>query len=40
MKLQERDKQLLKIATNAAISVGALFITIYIISRAWKSGQK
>ena len=40
MAMTEREKDLVKIVTNAAISVAALFVTIFIISKAWKSGQK
>ncbi len=38
--MNERNKQLGKIVLNAAISVGALFLTIFVISKAWKKGQK
>ena len=37
--MQERDKKVVKIVTNAAISVAALFLTIFVISKAWKKGQ-
>jgi hypothetical protein len=27
-------------ATGIAVSVGVLFITVWVISKAWRSGQK
>jgi len=27
-------------ATGIAVSVGVLFLTIWVVSKAWKSGQK
>jgi hypothetical protein len=27
-------------ATGIAVSVGVLFLTVWVISKAWKSGQK
>lgn len=27
-------------ATGVAVSVGVLFITVWVISKAWRSGQK
>ena len=30
----------LQTATGIAVSVGVLFVTVWVISKAWKSGQK
>jgi hypothetical protein len=33
-------KPFLETATGVAISVGVLFLSVWVISKAWKSGQK
>lgn len=33
-------KSFFQSATGIAISVGVLFVTVWAISKAWKSGQK
>jgi hypothetical protein len=30
----------LQTATGIAVSVGVLFVTVWVISKAWKTGQK
>jgi len=30
----------LQSATGIAVSVGVLFLTVWVVSKAWKSGQK
>jgi hypothetical protein len=30
----------LQSALGIAVSVGVLFVTVYVVSKAWKSGQK
>lgn len=34
------EKPFLQTATGIAVSVGVLFVTVWVISKAWKSGQK
>jgi len=34
------SKPFLQTATGVAVSVGVLFLTVWVISKAWKSGQK
>lgn len=34
------SSNLFQSATGIAISVGVLFVTVWAISKAWKSGQK
>jgi len=36
----EEKKPFLQTATGIAVSVGVLFLTVWVISKAWKSGQK
>jgi hypothetical protein len=33
-------KPFLETATGIAVSVGVLFVTVWVVSKAWKSGQK
>jgi hypothetical protein len=33
-------KPFLETATGIAVSVGVLFLTVWVVSKAWKSGQK
>ena len=33
-------KPFLQTATGIAISVGVLFVTVWVISKAWRTGQK
>jgi hypothetical protein len=33
-------KPFLETATGVAVSVGVLFLSVWVISKAWKSGQK
>jgi hypothetical protein len=33
-------KPFLQTATGIAVSVGVLFVTVWVISKAWKTGQK
>jgi len=36
----EKDKKpFLQTATGIAVSVGVLFVTVWVVSRAWKTGQ-
>jgi len=34
------NKDLLKSAGGIAVSIGVLFVTVWLISKAWKAGQK
>jgi hypothetical protein len=34
------QKPFLETATGLAVSVGVLFLTIWVVSKAWKAGQK
>ena len=36
----EEKKPFLETATGIAVSVGVLFLSVWVISKAWKSGQK
>ena len=36
----EEKKPFLKSATGIAVSIGVLFLTVWVVSKAWKSGQK
>ena len=37
---KKSEKAFLQTATGIAVSVGVLFVTVWVISRAWKKGQK
>jgi len=36
----DTKKPFLESATGIAVSVGVLFLSVWVISKAWKSGQK
>lgn len=36
----ETPTPFLKTATGVAVSIGVLFVTVWVISKAWKVGQK
>jgi len=36
----KEEKPFLQTALGIAVSVGVLLVTVYVISKAWKSGQK
>jgi hypothetical protein len=35
-----QPKSFFQTATGIAVSVGVLFVTVWVISKAWKTGQK
>jgi hypothetical protein len=37
---KDDKKPFLETATGIAVSVGVLFVTVWVVSKAWKSGQK
>jgi len=39
-KMAEEKSSFFQSATGIAISIGVLFATIWVASKAWKSGQK
>lgn len=39
-KMEQKPKPFLQTATGIAVSVGVLFVTVWVISKAWKTGQK
>lgn len=40
MEQKASPKPFLQTATGIAVSVGVLFVTVWVISKAWKTGQK
>lgn len=36
----DSQKPFLETVTGVAVSVGVLFLTIWVVSKAWKAGQK
>lgn len=36
----QKSTPFLQTATGIAVSVGVLFVTVWVISKAWKTGQK
>ena len=37
---ETETKPFLQTATGIAVSVGVLFLTVWVVSKAWKVGQK
>ena len=37
---QSSTQTFLQSATGIAVSVGVLFVTIWVVSKAWRTGQK
>lgn len=36
----KKSTPFLQTATGIAVSVGVLFVTVWVVSKAWKTGQK